>query len=133
MKIASILLFLLVVVFGIIRLRVPGQMHVERAQAKVQVLSRLEEKNKLLPHRSPEVSSSIDAEKQAAQKEAASAQQNISMLQIIQIVLTVLAIILCAVVLRMVLTGKPVSGVATTFAFGSMTTIIAYWFYVPKG
>jgi hypothetical protein len=54
------------------------------------------------------------------------------MLRNVQLILTILLGILTAVVATMSLTGKTVDTATKTFTFGCMTTIVAFWFYVPK-
>lgn len=69
---------------------------------------------------------------QVAEQANQSAQQNVATFQIIQIILTFLAVVLTVLIIYLILAGKQVDKVVKGFTFGSMTSIIGFWFYVPR-
>jgi hypothetical protein len=137
MRFVSIGLFAVIVMFGIIRICLPGELTAERAKIKIQTLDSVQKQMGDLSDqpsspRMTKFSSAITSQKQDAEQVNKGAQQNIAVFNIFQITLTILAIGLTAIVIRLLLLGRQVDTVVKTFTFGSMTTIVGFWFYIAK-
>jgi hypothetical protein len=129
----AILVFTALLVFGVIRFAVPSESSVSEASAQVRTLDKLQKHaSRVGVKPSPEVNEILRQEQAEAEQSKQRAQQSADSLRAVQIALTIAVGLLVVIVVTMLLLGKVVDTATKTFSFGSMTTIITFWFYVPK-
>jgi len=130
MRWVSVVLFLVIVIFGAVRFGSSADLNAKQAQTKVQALREMQ---RPLPAERAASRRVVDpVATQEAEPANQCAQQNVATFKITQIILTFLAVVVTVLIIYLIQAGKQVDGVVKTFTFGSMTSIIGFWFYVPK-
>jgi hypothetical protein len=127
--------FALLIIFGLVRLGVPGELIAQEEQYRIQVLDEIQKhlpKDQADSQNFRQYSDYIRTEKQAAEQANQNAQQNVAIFRIVQIILTGLVVLLAIIVIGLILSGKTVDLAVKTFTIASATTILGFWFYVPK-
>ena len=124
-----VFVFTALLVFGVIRFAVPSESSVSEASAQVRTLDKLQKHaTRVGVKPPPEVNEILRQEQAEAEQSKQRAQQSADSLMTVQIALTVAVGVLMAIVVIMLLLGKVVDTATKTFSFGSMTTIITFWF-----
>jgi hypothetical protein len=113
MRWVSVVLFLVIVIFGAVRFGSSADLNAKQAQTKVQALREMQ---RPLPAGRADSHHVVDpVATQEAEQANQSAQQNVATFQIIQIILTFLAVVLTVFIIYLILAGKQVDKVVKGF------------------